>query len=189
MAVAVNQIPGLTFEPADDDRSAEIEDVRVGVGDAIALPANTENPLRRTSLRSRTAPLVTNPTHPSARKMLALTSPTNAPRPGRIIKILEDHNTRGGDAENVIPPVGARVVIMAPFHRRSRGANPRCCSIPCQGREFFKQALNAGVRETLVWQAHLEIFDGARNEARAEAVELLKTSNHRSIRFHIGSPA
>src|SRR6266404_358824 len=147
------------------------------------LPANIWKRVSATWSTSRTDPLVTSPRHSRARRMFAFTSPINAPNPG-FSSIFDHHNAWRRNTENVIPPIGALIVVTVADGRRMRAAYASRCRVAYERQPMLENTANAGIGESRVWQSHLESFNRAGNNACAQATQLFKASRIHLLNRH-----
>ena len=123
---------------------------------------------------------------PSARRIFAWTSPTNAPRPGGSIHVFDHNHSRRRNREDVVPPIGAVVVIVGLARLHARAGAPHACGrgVARHRRLILENALYARIGEARVRQAHTESFNCACNETSAEAAELLQLCGFQGSCWH-----
>src|SRR5581483_5318381 len=86
---------------------------------------------------------------------------------GVLIHILDDHHTRGGHAENEIPPIRP-VKVAGSIGGRRRATRPDGDSVTEHRRQMGKEAAHTSVGKALVAQADLKRLDGVGDQAGIE---------------------
>jgi hypothetical protein len=164
MTVSVNQIAGVNFETADFNRLTKIHKVRIRVRNRYTACEQVKTGfLHGWQVANGAIRYTSHAMDCQADTGMDLAD--ECTDSGLMVNILQYHDARFRDGENVLPPIHA-IVIATARHGRRRRASSRRDGIAQHRLEAWELAVDASVDEAFIPQPHVKPLDGVRHSAR-----------------------
>src|SRR5690348_1963757 len=166
MKIALDQLSWGYIQSADPNFATEIEDMCISMGDRHVRSKQLKS--GRVNLREVTHTSVSYQRYASERlQNLRVDCAHECSEAGMRVQILNHHDSRRGDRQNMIPPVCAVIVkITVLVHGWLGAANARRCRVANDRPSVLEDTTNSGVGEPGVMHANAESLDRACRDSR-----------------------